>query len=190
MGTLQSKIKNRNFNKRSHSLRKKKSKEIRNNKETNENVNNKTNSQQFPNTTSHVDYLHHHHFVVKSIWASNFSSPIENLLKEGGASVLDVWCGPGTFLLDVSNEYPLTEFIGIDNTDLFPAEIKPNNLNFIHADILEGLPFQEGVFDFTRVNIVEPRYSADQISYIIDELVRVTRPGGYIEVRIEINQLF
>ena len=98
--------------------------------------------------------------------------------------VLDAWCGAGTFLLDLSNEYPLTEFIGIDHTKLFPTTIKPNNLNFIHARILEGLPFQEGVFDFAHINIVEPRYNADQFNFIVEELIRVTKTGGYVEVRI------
>src|SRR5436190_1684486 len=59
----------------------------------------------FPSANDHIDYLHQHHFVVKTIWSSNFSSPIGDFLKNG-ATILDVRCGAGTFLLELSNEYP------------------------------------------------------------------------------------
>ncbi|GBC10182.1 hypothetical protein RclHR1_09400004 [Rhizophagus clarus] len=134
----------------------------------------------FPSASEHIDYLHQHHFLVKSIWSSNFSSPIEDSLKNG-ARVLDVRCGAGTFLLELSNEYTLSEFTGIDKTKLFPALIKPSNLNFINADILEGLPFQENHFDFVYLNIIEPRYTSNQWTFVIDELIRVAKPGAYIE---------
>ena len=97
MGTLPSKIK---ANKRSHSIRRRKGNKNEENQEDNkendnEHVNNKTNlstttTKQFPNTTSHIDYLHHHHFVVKSIWSSNFSSPIEDKMIQGRSKILDV----------------------------------------------------------------------------------------------------
>lgn len=137
----------------------------------------------FPSANEHIDYLHHHHFLVKSIWSSNFSSPIEDTLRDG-AKVLDVRCGAGTFLLELSNEYSFSEFTGIDKTKLFPSLIKPSNLNFIHANIVEGLPFQENHFDFVYLNIVEPRYTLDQWTFIFSELIRVAKPGGYVEVSI------
>ena len=84
----------------------------------------------------------------------------------------------------MTNEYPLSEFTGIDKTKLFPSLIKPSNLNFIHANILEGLPFQQNHFDFVYLNIVEPRYTKEQWAFIISELIRVAKPGGYIEVSI------
>lgn len=190
MGIIQSRIKY--FNERKNSLKdnslKDKSEEIQENNEsvrnirtTQEIVSTATLPTKFPSVAQDIDYLHHHHFVVKSIWSSNFSSPIEDLLKNG-ATILDAWCGPGTFLLDLSNEYPLSKFFGLDCTKLFPMSIKPSNLNFIDANILEGLPFQENRFDFAHLNIVEPRYSVEQINFIIEELTRVTKPGGYVEV--------
>ncbi|PKY34644.1 hypothetical protein RhiirB3_454556 [Rhizophagus irregularis] len=51
-------------------------------------------------------------------------------------------------LLELSNEYPLLEFTGIDKTKLFPSLIKPN-----------------------------------QWAFIMSELIRVAKPGGYIEVQ-------
>jgi SAM-dependent methyltransferase len=168
--------------KRKHSFRKKK-------KSNDENITAQSPQQlpaiitKFPSADEHIDYLHQHHFLVKSIWSSNFSSPVEDILMNG-AKILDVRCAAGTFLLELSNQYPLTEFIGIDKTKLFPAQIKPINLNFIHADIIEGLPFQDNHFDFVYLNIVEPRYTMDQWTFIIGELKRVTRPGGYVEVSI------
>ncbi|CAG8753247.1 uncharacterized protein OCT59_016883 [Rhizophagus irregularis] len=86
-------------------------------------------------------------------------------------------------LLELSNKYPLLEFTGIDKTKLFPSLIKPSNLNFIHANILEGLPFQQNHFDFVHLNIVEPRHTKDQWAFIMSELIRVAKPGGYIEIQ-------
>ena len=128
-------------------------------------------STKFPSTNQDIDWLHQNHFITKSIWSSNFFSPIENLLNDG-ATVLDVNCGAGTFLLDLSNKYPLSEFIGLDNTRLFPISIKPNNLNFIDATTLEGLPFQKNYFDFAHLSIIEPLYTLNQWNYIIEELLR------------------
>src|SRR5581483_1184992 len=134
--------------KRNHSFKRKKSKGRSNNgKVITHSSNQEVTPANFPSANEHIDYLHQHHFLVKSIWSSNFSSPIGELLKNG-AKILDVRCGAGTFLLELSNEYPLSEFIGIDKTKLFPSLIKPSNLKFIHANILEGLPFQDNYFDF------------------------------------------
>ncbi|RIA92899.1 S-adenosyl-L-methionine-dependent methyltransferase, partial [Glomus cerebriforme] len=181
--TTQSKI---SINKRNNSFKRLKNKP----RQKNENITEVHSSNQettdlitltnFPSANDDIDYLHQHHFIVKTIWSSNFSSPIIDSLKTG-ATILDVRCGAGTFLLELSNEYPLSDFIGIDKSKLFPALIKPNNLNFIHADINEGLPFQDNHFDFVYLNIIEPRYTLNQLNFIIGEFIRVAKPGGYIE---------
>ncbi|PKY53909.1 hypothetical protein RhiirA4_472387 [Rhizophagus irregularis] len=57
---------------------------------------------------------------------------------ENGAKILDVLYGTETFLLELSIEYSLLGFTVIDKKKLFLlflASIKPNNLNFNHADI-------------------------------------------------------
>ncbi|POG80199.1 hypothetical protein GLOIN_2v1519351, partial [Rhizophagus irregularis DAOM 181602=DAOM 197198] len=71
-----------------------------------------------------------------------------------------------TWLLDLSNKYENSYFYGVDIKPIYPQVIKPHNLEFIEADVTSRLSFHEAhIWDF-----------------ILSELVRVTKPGGCIEV--------
>ncbi|CAG8615250.1 236_t:CDS:2 [Funneliformis mosseae] len=136
----------------------------------------------FPSTNKDIDFLHQYHFTTKLVWSSNFSSPIENILIDG-AKVLDVSCGAGTYLLDLSTEYNFSEFVGVDKNQLFPTSIKPNNINFFDASVEKGLSFQDNYFDFVHLSVIEPLYNASQWNLVIDEMLRVTKPGGWVEIQ-------
>ncbi|CAB4380378.1 unnamed protein product [Rhizophagus irregularis] len=129
-----------------------------------------------------IDRLHMYHFVKKHIFQNNFSSPIEDKLIEGECKVLEIGCGPGTWLLDLSNKYENSYFIGIENKPLYPQEIKPNNLEFVEADVTDGLPFHDNEFDFTHAENMGLVLTPDQWDFVLSELIRVTKPGGYIEI--------
>jgi hypothetical protein len=129
-------------------------------------------SVKFPSSDSDIDFLHQHHFIVKSIWSSNYSSPIDNVLSNGDGKILDALCYAGTFVLELSNEYQSTEFFGIDRNKLFPSEIKPNNVKFFNADLLDGIPWEDNYFDFAHLNIIEPVFLIENWEFIIKELLR------------------
>ncbi|GBB84808.1 hypothetical protein RclHR1_11390002 [Rhizophagus clarus] len=129
-----------------------------------------------------IDRLHMYHFLRGYIFQSNFSSPIEDKLIKGGCKVLDIGCGPGTWLLDLSNKYENSHFFGVDIKPVFPQEIKPNNLEFFEADVINGLSFQDNEFDFTHAELMSLMFMPDQWDFVLSELIRVTKPGGYIEV--------
>ncbi|CAG8629626.1 6727_t:CDS:2 [Rhizophagus irregularis] len=67
-----------------------------------------------------------------------------------------------------------------DSIDRF--HIKPNNVEFIKASISNGLSFGDNEFDFTHIELLRLFYTVDQWDFILTELIRVTKPGGYIEV--------
>ncbi|GBC08568.1 hypothetical protein RclHR1_08220006 [Rhizophagus clarus] len=129
-----------------------------------------------------IDRTHMYHFLRAYIFQSNFSSPVEDKLIEGGCKVLDIGCGAGTWLLDLSHKYGNSSFFGIDIKPVFPQEIKPKNLEFIKADITNGLSFRDNEFDFTHVENMSLIFTPDEWDFVLSELVRVTKPGGYIEV--------
>ncbi|CAG8795917.1 35284_t:CDS:2 [Gigaspora margarita] len=135
-----------------------------------------------PKNNNDIDRMQQEHFLFQHIWQCNFSSPIEQTLKAGNAKVLDVGCGPGVWLLSTSLEYPLTQFYGIDIAPVFPKEIKPENLEFIQSDITNGIRFDDNYFDFVRMNLLSTSLQENQWVYVIEELVRVLKPGGYIEI--------
>ncbi|RIA99737.1 S-adenosyl-L-methionine-dependent methyltransferase [Glomus cerebriforme] len=135
-----------------------------------------------PNSSEDVDRQHMYHFFKRYLFQGNFSSPIEESLIQGKCKVLDIGCGPGTWLLDLANKYERSYFYGLDINPVFPNEIKPGNLKFIKADMFDGLPFPDNEFDFVHQETMSFIIKADQWNFIISEMIRVTKPGGYIEL--------
>ncbi|CAG8787740.1 13212_t:CDS:2, partial [Racocetra fulgida] len=106
-----------------------------------------------------IDRMQLEHFLFQHIWKCDFSSPIEQILKAGDA-----------------------KFYGIDIAPVFPKEIKPENLEFIQSDITHGIRFDDNHFDFVRMNLMSTCLPEDQWVHVIEELVRVLKPDGYIEI--------
>ncbi|RHZ83715.1 hypothetical protein Glove_88g31 [Diversispora epigaea] len=135
-----------------------------------------------PNDDEEVDRLQLQHFLFRDIWDGNFSSPINDFIDQGGANILDVGCGPGTWLLEMSTEYPRSSFTGIDMSPIFPVEIKPCNLNFQVANVLEKLPFPDNSFDFVYMRFLLTAFTEKEWIKAIQELIRVVKPGGWLEL--------
>ncbi|CAG8532346.1 6911_t:CDS:2 [Diversispora eburnea] len=136
-----------------------------------------------PKNHADIDRMQIMHFLLKVLWGNNYSSPIEPLLKNGNARILDVGCGPGTWLLELATNHPHTQFTGIDITKAFPSEIKPKNLQFIQYDINNGLlPFPDNHFDFVKMSNMNSCLKDYQWDLVLRDLVRVLKPGGYIEL--------
>ncbi|CAG8753584.1 5821_t:CDS:2, partial [Dentiscutata erythropus] len=124
---------------------------------------------QLPNDEYETDRLHIQHFLLRYLLQSNFSAPIEHILSEPGAKVLDVG-------------YPLTKVIGIDISPHQPSQIKPKNFEFIKANVLERLPFDDNTFDFVFQRLMNIGYTKEKWPEVINELVRVLKPGGFLEL--------
>ncbi|CAG8701015.1 7632_t:CDS:2, partial [Dentiscutata heterogama] len=123
------------------------------------------------------------YFLPNDDEEGNYSSPVSDLLDRGGAKVLDVGCGPGTWLLNMATDYPRVSFTGVDISPIYPSEIKPCNLTFHTANILEGLPFPDNHFDFVYMRFLLTAFTEDDWqNKVIQELCRVLKPGGYIEI--------
>ncbi|RHZ87259.1 hypothetical protein Glove_38g39 [Diversispora epigaea] len=136
-----------------------------------------------PKNHSDIDRMQIMHFLLKLLWGNNYSSPIEPLLKNGNSRILDVGCGPGTWLLELATNHPHTQFTGIDIMKSFPSEIKPKNLQFIQYDINNGLlPFPDNHFDFVKMSNMNSCLKDYQWDLVLRDLVRVLKPGGYIEL--------
>ncbi|CAG8825543.1 17236_t:CDS:2, partial [Gigaspora rosea] len=60
--------------------------------------------------------------------------------------------------------------------------IKPKNTEFIEANVLETLPFDNNTFDYIFQRILYVGIPGNNWPLVVNELVRVLKPGGYIEL--------
>ncbi|CAG8772300.1 24929_t:CDS:2 [Cetraspora pellucida] len=107
------------------------------------------------------DRLNVIHFLIRNLWESNFSAPIEGLLTHSQAK---------------------SEFHGIDILPLYPQSIKPNNITFSKCNILQRLPYDDNVFDYVHMRFMGSSLTLSAWEYVVNELVRVLKPGGYVEI--------
>ncbi|KAI1317859.1 hypothetical protein EDD11_007661 [Mortierella claussenii] len=132
-----------------------------------------------PNDIDEMDRLHLQHYVVRHAFSGNTRAKFDGKIHK---DVLDVGCGPGTWILEMSTEHTETNFTGIDISAVWPTEIRPRNCRFQVVNALEGLPFKDNTFDFVYQRFMILAYPAKDWPFIIQELVRVTKPGGTVEL--------
>ncbi|CAG8549096.1 6685_t:CDS:2 [Acaulospora morrowiae] len=126
--------------------------------------------------------LHVQHYICRQTWKGNYSAPMNERLITGGALVLDAGCGPGTWVIEMANEFPRSHFTGIDLSQVCPREQKPENVNFLTHNLLDGLPYNDNTFDFIHMRYLISAFSEKEWKMIIKELVRVTKIGGTLEI--------
>ncbi|CAG8515416.1 10063_t:CDS:2 [Paraglomus occultum] len=124
---------------------------------------------------------HDRHYIDRIVWEGNYSAPVSENLSLG-ASVLDVGCGAGAWVIDTALDYSESVFVGIDIVPSFPENHPPNTV-FFKCNVLNGLPFPDNTFDFVRQGLllvgIDWQLWRDKV---VSELTRVTKPGGYIEI--------
>lgn len=99
--------------------------------------------------------------------------------------ILDIGCGTGRWAIELARQFDQATVVGIDIvpperpfTDELPL---PTNYHFQLGNILQGLPFPAGSFDYVHMRIMGLGIPADQWLTVINELARLTAPGGWIE---------
>lgn len=100
---------------------------------------------------------------------------------ERGITVLDAGCGSGRWLLDMAQDYPNSTFVGVDQEEVSPMSDVPSNCNFMRGNIL-NLPFADNTFDFTFQRLLLFAFTPAEWEIAVSELVRVTKPGGWVEL--------
>ncbi|ORZ20715.1 S-adenosyl-L-methionine-dependent methyltransferase [Absidia repens] len=120
------------------------------------------------------------HYLLKSARKANAWAPFYN---DGDKDVviLDVGTGNGIWALEMANQYPSVQVLGLDR--LLPNDPNgPENLRFCPLDITESWPMSDNA-----VNFIFQRSMCDTIKQadwrpLLAEMYRVLKPGGYIEL--------
>ena len=84
----------------------------------------------------------------------------------------------------MADSYPHAKFTGIDISPIQPLQVKPKNFTFVQANLLNGLPFADDSFDFVFQRLLVGAIPKNKWPFIINELTRVLKPGGYLEVKM------
>ncbi|OZJ03766.1 hypothetical protein BZG36_03077 [Bifiguratus adelaidae] len=134
-----------------------------------------------PNDEGEVTRLQEFHYLTRWGLNGDFHAPVKEKL-ESGAQVLDIGCGPETWVLEMATEFPESHFTGIDISAIFPETIRPRNCDFLEANSLKGLPFPDNHFDFVYQRYLLGGYTAENWKFVLSEIKRVTKPGGWVEL--------
>ncbi|RUP46418.1 S-adenosyl-L-methionine-dependent methyltransferase, partial [Jimgerdemannia flammicorona] len=117
----------------------------------------------------------------RKLFHGNFNAPVEDALSHG-IKVLDAGCGAGCWTMNMANDFPNSHFVGVDVADLFPKDEVKSNCIFVKANTLEGLPFEDDTFDYIFQRFMVLAFTPADWAKAISELVRVTKPGGWVEL--------
>ena len=103
--------------------------------------------------------------------------------------ILDISCGPGSWVLDVAREYPEKQVVGIDISTLmveyarYQAYIQGlNNISFRVMNALEPLDFRDSSFDMVNVRFISGFMPPVVWSRLMQECLRIMRPGGVVRL--------
>jgi ubiquinone/menaquinone biosynthesis C-methylase UbiE len=96
-------------------------------------------------------------------------------------SLLELGCGPGTNLINLTKEFPGNKFVGLDINKAalrigrkYAIENKLDNIHLRRGNLLRKLPFQDKEFDITLTDAALINVTPDNIYHVIDEIFRVT----------------
>lgn len=135
-----------------------------------------------PRHQTEVDRLDVQHYAMRDALGANYLSTLRHPLL-----ILDVGCGTGQWAFELCAHFPEAVVIGLDLEPSKPE--RPTNYRFVRANLLAGLPFHDDLFDFVHQRLLQSGVPLVSWSGVVNDLVRVTRPGGWIELVEVENQV-
>lgn len=139
-----------------------------------------------PKDMGEINRLDFQHYLLRAGAGGNYLAPVRQ-----PADILDVGSGSGRWAMEVATTFPTARVIGMD---LVPPAVdeatilghgldqRPPNYAFAPGNILEGLPFPDASFDFVHQRLLITAIPKERWPSVIQELARVTRPGGWVEL--------
>lgn len=124
-----------------------------------------------------LDFQHH---LIRHLMQGNYAAPIAQ-----PASILDSGCGPGRWAVEIAALFPTANVVGFDILLPVtpPAGMRmPDNVAFVAGDLLQPLPFASAAFDFVHMRLLFTAIPAASWRSVVGELLRVTQPGGWMEL--------
>jgi ubiquinone/menaquinone biosynthesis C-methylase UbiE len=129
--------------------------------------------------------LNFQHYMFRLAFQGDYSAPLRS-----PRDILDVASGTGRLARELARRFPQANVIGFDiNWDQLTASLAegieplPENCTFLLGNALETFAFSAGSFDFSIARACSSFIPVAQWPQVIREMMRVTRRGGWIEIR-------
>ncbi|KAJ3552053.1 hypothetical protein NM688_g4360 [Phlebia brevispora] len=100
---------------------------------------------------------------------------------------LDLGTGLGDWIIDAAQAWPDCTFVGFDVADIqidlrYVDPSIAHRVQWIHGNFLEHLPFEDNEFDFVHLFGTAFCVPEDKWHFFFDEINRVLKPGGHVEI--------
>ncbi|KAF8246109.1 S-adenosyl-L-methionine-dependent methyltransferase [Wilcoxina mikolae CBS 423.85] len=128
-----------------------------------------------PTDETEQDRLDLHHEIMLIL----LGDKLHNAPLSSPQRILDVGTGTGIWAIDMADQYPSAEVIGMDLSPIQPAWVPPN-CRFEVDDAEREWTYRLNFFDFIHVrNLAQ---AIENWPKLISEIYRSTIPGGYVEL--------
>jgi SAM-dependent methyltransferase len=128
-----------------------------------------------PRHPGEIDRLDLQHYAIREALGANYLAPVGR-----PRLVLDAGAGTGQWGFELCEELPGTHVVGLD---LVPGKPRrPPGYHAVRGNLLQGLPFVDDRFDFVHQRLLFLAVPVAAWPALVRDLVRVTRPGGWIEL--------
>ena len=139
-----------------------------------------------PKDSQEINRLDFQHHILRQAMKGNYLADI----KDHPRNILDVGCGTGRWAIEMAQAFPKAQVIGLDLEEAPGALKHTRNYLFQQGNMLNGLPYGRDSFDFVHMRLMVMSIPTNKWPQIIQELLRVTRPGGWIELIETGNSVF
>lgn len=130
-----------------------------------------------PKDLKETDRLDFQHFMLRYLLRGNFAAPLRN-----PKDILDVGSGTNRWAMEMARQFPSANVVGVDLVAApTPPTDQPENFVFVPGNVFDGLAFAANSFDFVHQRLLILATPAERWPAVLRELVRVARPGGWVE---------
>ncbi|KAJ3092907.1 hypothetical protein HK100_006818 [Physocladia obscura] len=123
------------------------------------------------------------HYIYRAGFKGDIICPAaKELVQQPDTKILDVGCAKGFWLNCVKkgNPNPLVEYHGVDIAqNLVSESSSKNGINIQFGNVLEH---EDSTFDYVHQRLVYFGLPKEKFSDAFRELIRVTKPGGWVEI--------
>lgn len=132
-----------------------------------------------PKDAQEMNRLDLQHHFLHAVTGKHVFAPLPDYMP----SILDVGCGTGRWAQEMARLHPHAQVVGLDVEPLVSSTLPiPENYRFVQGNVLDHLPFPPNSFAYVHQRLLVAAIPARRWQSVVQELVRVTASGGFVEL--------